>query len=80
MQRLTNRPAFDAGLAAYRRGLSVLDVAIKMDDDMERASHQDADHWAIESESKSFTLGFVSGIVEDIRKIAGSTPRGGLRA
>lgn len=80
-----NRPAFDAGLAAYRRGVSVLDVAIKSWADMDRAFAQTPDGEerpdprAIEAESKSFILGFGQGLVEDIRKVAGGG-RSGQRA
>lgn len=80
-----DQAAFLRGLDAYRHGLSVRDVAAKSFADMDRAydrppeGEERPDPRAIEAESKSFILGFVEGIVGDIRKVAGGT-RSGLRA
>lgn len=79
MNRFDNT-AFDAGVSAYRQGMSVRNVTLKSYADMDRANVQNVDHQAIEAESKSFVLGFVSGLVEDVRKVASGAGRGGLRA
>ena len=77
-----DQAAFLRGLDAYRHGLSVRDVAAKSFDDMDRAfarpveGQEPPDPRAIEAESKSFILGFVEGLVADIRKVAGSTRTG----
>lgn len=74
-----NHDAFNRGRHAYLTGMSVIEVADKSCADMRRAYEQDADSRAVETESKSFLIGFAAGVIDDIRKIAGST-RGGLRA
>lgn len=73
--------AFNRGVHAYATGLRLIDVVIKSFADMDRANLQEnsLDHRAIEAESKCFVLGFASGVIEDIRKIAGGS-RGGQRA
>lgn len=75
-----NHDAFNRGRHAYATGLPVLDLVVKSYADMDRAFEQNSDHRAIEAESKSFILGFASGLVEDIRKIANRGGGGGLRA
>lgn len=80
MPPFLNHDAFNQGRHAYDTGMSVHSVAVKSYADLERAMEQHADHRAIEAESKSFVLGFASGLVDDIRRIAGGTRPGGLRA
>lgn len=68
--RSIDKASFDAGAAAYKRGVPVYDVVVKSITDQERAGEQGADWKAIEAESKSYVLGFASGVVEDIRILA----------
>lgn len=79
MSRMFNHDAFNRGRHAYDTGLPVLELVVKSYADLDRANEQNADHRAIEAESKSFVLGFAAGLVDDIRSLA-RTPRRGLRA
>lgn len=73
-----DRLAFEEGRRAYHNGMALDGVYLRMIADWDRANAQDADHRAIEAASKSFTLGFAQGALDDLRKVAGT--RGGLRA
>lgn len=75
--------AFEEGRAAYRNGMGLDGVVQRMEAAWERAHSpdaQDADYRAIENASKSFTLGYAQGALDDFRRIAGSNTRQGLRA
>lgn len=74
-----DRAAFEEGRRAYHSGMALDGVYLRMIADWDNANKQDADHRAIEAASKSFTLGYAQGALDDFRKIAGNT-RGGLRA
>lgn len=67
---------YEEGRRAYHNGAQVADVALRMIADWERANTQDADHRAIEGASKSFVLGFAQGVIDDLRKVAGTVRRG----
>ncbi len=70
---------FEAGRAAYARGASVLGL-MEAVERKHAACESDHEHWQEhERDGKSLMLGFLDGVIGDIRKIAGSL-RGGLRA
>ena len=82
-----NAEKFEEGRAAYARGASVKGLAEAVERhhqaferrEREMPPGERPDYHAEEVAGKSLILGFVDGLVSDIRKIVGGV-RGGLRA
>jgi hypothetical protein len=67
---------FDEGRRAYAAGTSVRDVVAVIERE-HAAADADQKGWREHKRAAdSFVLGFVEGLVGDIRRIAGNTPRG----
>lgn len=73
-------PAFNAGKAAYRAGVSVGTIYERHMDDYRRANEarDGEEHRTIEAAAKSYVLGFIEGVIDDIRTNARG--RGGMKA
>lgn len=77
---------FNEGRAAYARGASVLGLMEAVErhhaafEAAERNGRTPGTWRNNEKEAKSLMLGFIDGVIEDIRKIAGGTRGGGQRA
>lgn len=74
-----NRAKYEEGRHAYTHGVTVLAIAEAVEHEHKAAGEQNADWRTHQNAAQSLMLGFVEGVVADIRKIAGSA-RGGMRA
>jgi len=61
---------FDEGRHAYERGVSVRDIAAAVERE-HKAANEDQENWRDrERAAHSLVLGYIEGVVGDIRKIA----------
>jgi hypothetical protein len=64
---------FEEGRAAYARGASVLGLMEAVEREHKAYEARDAENWQDhEKAGKSLMLGFMDGVIGDIRKIAGA--------
>lgn len=80
-----DRVAFEEGRAAYHSGMALDGVVLRIIADFERSRfrgdrYPEDDGVSDEAKSKSFTLGFAQGALDDLRKVAGGTRSSGVRA